>query len=93
MIQQTVFIRDGLRLDFGRLESKTEVSHYEAEVCKNIFGQTLIVERPVLKRSLILRMSDGIKTFKSQIEMDCFLSHFESYKIYSIDLIHREVSV
>ena len=88
-----VLIRDGLRLDFGRLEEQSEVSHYEIEVGCNIFGQRLYTERPVMKHRLILRMGDGIKTFKSEKELNLFLSYYGTAKVYSSDLIHHEVSL
>ncbi len=85
-----VLIRDGLHLSYGHFETKSVLSHYEIERCYNIFGECLTTERPVTRQFRVLRNGDGITTFKSQNEMDKFLSQIGPHKIYCVDLIHRK---
>lgn len=85
-----ILIRDGLKLEYGYFETKQEFSHYEIERGYNIFGQPLEQQRTKMSQYRVLRASDGIKTFASQIEMDRFLSQIGPFKIYCSDLIHRK---
>lgn len=85
-----VLIRDGLHLSYGYFETKAILSHYEILRGYNIFGECLTSERPVMKQYRVLRNGDGITTFKSQNEMDKFLSQIGPHKIYCVDLIHRK---
>lgn len=85
-----VLIRDGLHLEYGYFQTKHEFSHVELIRGYNIYGEPLVREQNVDKQYRILRSGDGITTFKSQIEMDKFLSQIGPYKIFAADLIHRK---
>jgi hypothetical protein len=85
-----IFIRDGLHLSFGHFQSKSELSHYEIERGYNIFGQPIETMRPNKLYYRILRNGDGIKTFKTEQELNLFLSQFDKYDLFNIDLIHKK---
>jgi hypothetical protein len=86
-----IFIRDELKLEFGRLDSIRVELPSKIEVSVNIFNELLIRDVPKWEYKTILRSGNGIKTFKSEIELLDFLSHYKTYEIYSTNMIHKQI--
>ncbi len=95
-MRQLVVIKDELTLHYGRLETVTKIVATHQKEVFNIFGEKLYQNTHIYQNKTILRMGDGIKTFKSlkdlnQFLIDLFLENINPIKLYNSNQIHKEV--
>lgn len=92
-------LHDKIHLSFGYFEPGLEYSHTEIERAYNIYGEKLKLEKKHYTSFRILRMGEGIKSFKNHEEVQGFLSKMFPDRsnlkvdVFNSDLVHRKFEI
>lgn len=79
-------IRDGLTLSYGYFETMNNYSIFEIQRGYDLGGNPL----SEIRQYRVLRLSDGITTFKDEEDMQKFLKEIGPHKVFAVDLVHRK---
>lgn len=88
-----IFIKDGLHLSFGVLETKKIKTGEVLTHFKNAFGERMGRTEDVYQEETKLRMGDGIKEFKSEYDLQSYLQKIPSYAIFPTSEVHSVISL